>query len=67
MSVDEHSQADSDLLNDVVDVDDDEPPKLTGKEASQHMLDMRRKIEDRLERRRLKDQLGFDDLSELDF
>lgn len=67
MSVDEDSQTDSDLLNDVIDVDDDEQPKLTGKEASQHMLEMRRKIEDRLERRRLKDQLGFDDLLELDF
>lgn len=69
MSVDvEHSQTDSDLLNDVsLDIDDDEQPKLTGKEASQHMLDMRRKIEDRLERRRLKEQLGFDDFSELDF
>lgn len=69
MSVDvEHSQTDSDLLSDVsLDIDDDEQPKLTGKEASQHMLDMRRKIEDRLERRRLKEQLGFDDFSELDF
>src|SRR5690606_12116453 len=67
MSVDEHSPADADLLNDVIDIDDDEQPKLTGKEASQHMLEMRRKIEDRLERRRLKEQLGFDDLSELDF
>lgn len=67
MSVDEHSPADTDLLNDVIDIDDDEQPKLTGKEASQHMLEMRRKIEDRLERRRLKEQLGFDDFSELDF
>ncbi|MBE8718692.1 PA3496 family putative envelope integrity protein [Cellvibrio polysaccharolyticus] len=64
MTVDvEHSQSDSDLLNDVsIDVDDDEQPKLSGKEASQHTLEMRRKIEDRLERRRLKEQLGFDDL-----
>lgn len=69
MSVDvADSQADSDLLNDSsMDIDDDEQPKLTAKEASQHVLEMRRKIEDRLERRRLKDQLGFDDLSELDF
>ncbi len=69
MTVDvEHSQADADLLNDVgLDMDDEEPAKLTGREASQHVLDMRRKIEDRLERRRLKEQLGFDDLSELDF
>jgi hypothetical protein len=69
MSVDvADSQADADLISDVgLDIDDDEQPKLTGKEASQHMLEMRRKIEDRLERRRLKEQLGFDDLSELDF
>lgn len=67
MSVDVE-QTDSDLLNDVsAEVDDDEQPKLTAKETSQHTLDMRRKIEDRLERLRLKDQLGFDDLSELDF
>jgi hypothetical protein len=68
MSVDvADSQVDSDLISDVgLDIDDDEQPKLTGKEASQHMLEMRRKIEDRLERRRLKEQLGFDDLSGLD-
>lgn len=68
MSVDvEHSQTDSDLLNDVsLDLEDDEPAKLSGKEASQHTLEMRRKIEDRLERRRLKEQLGYD-LDDLDF
>jgi len=67
MSVDDQADNDSDLLNDVIDMDDDEQPKLTGKEASQHMLEMRRKIEDRLERQRLKDQLGFDDFSDLEF
>jgi hypothetical protein len=67
MSVDDQADTDSDLLNDVMDMDDDEQPKLTGKEASQHMLEMRRKIEDRLERQRLKDQLGFDDFSDLEF
>jgi hypothetical protein len=69
MTVDvEHSQTDADLLADAsLDIDEDEPTKLTGREASQHMLEMRRKIEDRLERRRLKEQLGFDDLSDLDF
>lgn len=63
MSVDVESQ-DSDLIGDGnIEIDDEEAtPKLTGKEASQHTLEMRRKIEDRLERRRLKDQLGFDDL-----
>jgi hypothetical protein len=30
-------------------------------------LEMRRKIEDRLERRRIKEQLGYDDISDLDF
>jgi ElaB/YqjD/DUF883 family membrane-anchored ribosome-binding protein len=68
MSVDVESQ-DSDLINDVsIEIDDEEAtPKLTGKEASQHTLEMRRKIEDRLERRRIKDQLGYDDISGLDF
>jgi hypothetical protein len=65
MSVDvEHAQPDNDLLD--MDIDDDEQPKLNGKEVSQHMLEMRRKIEDRLERRRIKDLLGCDDLWELD-
>jgi hypothetical protein len=51
-----------------IETDDEEAtPKLTGKEASQHTLEMRRKIEDRLERRRIKDQLGYDDISDLDF
>ena len=68
MSVDvDHSQ-DTDLISDAIDSDDDTPtPKLTGKEASQHTLEMRRKLEDRLERKRIKDQLGYDDISDLDF
>ena len=68
MSVDVESP-DTDLMSDVSTETDDEEatPKLTGKEASQHTLEMRRKIEDRLERRRIKDQLGYDDLSDLDF
>jgi hypothetical protein len=68
MSVDVESP-DTDLISDVsIEVDDEEAtPKLTGKEASQHTLEMRRKIEDRLERRRIKDQLGYDDISDLDF
>lgn len=68
MSVDVES-SDSDLMNDVsIETDEEEAaPKLTAKEASQHTLEMRRKIEDRLERRRIKDQLGYDDLSDLDF
>lgn len=47
MSVDVDSQ-DTDLIGDNVEIDDDEAtPKLTGKEANQHTLEMRRKIEDR--------------------
>ena len=68
MSVDVESP-DTDLMNDgSIETDDEEAtPKLTGKEASQHTLEMRRKIEDRQERRRIKDQLGYDDISDLDF
>jgi len=68
MSVDvDHSQ-DSDLISDAgIDMDDEVAPKLTGKEASQHTLEMRRKLEDRLERKRIKDQLGYGDVSDLDF
>ena len=68
MSVDVDSQ-DADIIGDAsIDLDDDEAsPKLTGKEASQYTLEMRRKIEDRLERRRMKDQLGYGDYSDLEF
>jgi hypothetical protein len=68
MSVDvDHSQ-DSDLISDAsIEAEEEVTPKLTGKEASQHSLEMRRKLEDRLERRRIKDQLGYDDISDLDF
>ncbi len=68
MSVDVESP-DTDLMSDAsIETDEEEAtPKLTGKEASQHTLEMRRKIEDRLERRRIKDQLGYDDISDLDF
>ncbi len=63
----DHSQ-DSDLVADTsLDAEDDVSPKLTGKEATQYTLEMRRKLEDRLERKRIKDQLGFDGLSDLDF
>jgi hypothetical protein len=63
----DHSQ-DSDLINDSsIDAEDEVTPKLTGKEASQYTLEMRRKLEDRLERKRIKDQLGYDGLSDLDF
>ena len=68
MAVDVDHPQDSDLISDTnIDIDDEAAPKLTGKEASQHTLEMRRKLEDRLERKRLKDQLGYDDISDLDF
>lgn len=68
MSVDVEPQ-EADLIGDVsIEIEDEEAtPKLTGKEASQHTLEMRRKIEDRLERRRIKDQLGYGDFSDLEF
>jgi hypothetical protein len=68
MSVDVEPQ-DADLISDaIIEIEDEEAaPKLTGKEASQHTLEMRRKIEDRLERRRIKDELGYGDFSDLDF
>ncbi len=65
----DHSDDDTDFLVELpseADNDEEQAPKLTGKEANQHILDMRRKIEDRLERRRLKEELGCDDLWELD-
>ncbi|MDO3383555.1 PA3496 family putative envelope integrity protein [Gilvimarinus algae] len=37
------------------------------KDSNQRQLEMRRRLEDRLERRRLRDELGCDDLWELDF
>ena len=68
MSVDVDNSQDSDLIRDTdLDAEDQITPKLTGKEASQHTLDMRRKLEDRLERKRIKEQLGYDGLSDLDF
>lgn len=68
MAVDVESQ-DADLMGEAsIEIEDDEAtPKLTGKEASQHTLEMRRKIEDRLERRRIKEQLGYGDFSDLEF
>lgn len=62
----DHSQ-DSDLINDAaIDAEEEVTPKLTGKEASQHTLEMRRKLEDRLERKRIKDLLGYDVLADQD-
>jgi hypothetical protein len=68
MPVDVDHPQDSDLITDTgAEVEEDVAPKLTGKEASQHTLEIRRKLEDRLERKRLKDQLGFDDVKDVEF
>jgi hypothetical protein len=68
MSVDVDPSQDLETINDVsIEAEDDVSPKLTGKEASQHTLEMRRKLEDRLERKRIKEQLGYDGLSDLSF
>ncbi|MDO3385267.1 hypothetical protein QWI17_05370 [Gilvimarinus sp. SDUM040013] len=40
---------------------------LSHKDQQKLQLDMRRRLEERLERRRLQDQLGCDDLRELDY
>lgn len=70
MAVDiDHSDSDIDYLPGMpVEADNDEDaPKLSGKETNQQILNLRRRIEDRLERRRLKEELGCDDLWELDY
>jgi len=65
MSVDDD---DSFLVDDVDDSSAEaEPLKMSVKDSNQHQLAMRRKLEDRLERRRLRDELGCDDLWELGF
>ncbi|HEY7884891.1 MAG TPA: hypothetical protein VIC08_08110 [Cellvibrionaceae bacterium] len=46
---------------------DAEPLKMSVKDSNQYQLEMRRKLEDRLERRRLRDELGCEDLWELGF
>lgn len=65
----EHTDTDTEYLPDMpLEADNDEDsPKLSGKESNQQILNMRRRIEDRLERQRLKDELGCDDLWELDY
>lgn len=56
--------------NEVHDLDDDDTEvsePLSSKDNQKHQLEMRRRLEDRLERRRLRDELGCDDLWELDY
>jgi hypothetical protein len=69
MSVDvDHSQ-DADLISEssLETEDDESTPKLSVKEVNAQTLETRRKLEDRLERRRIKDELGFDDYDRIDF
>ncbi|MBK8187313.1 MAG: hypothetical protein IPK77_08775 [Cellvibrio sp.] len=67
MSVDvDHSQ-DADLISETSLEDDESTPKLSAKEVNAQTLETRRKLEDRLERRRIKDALGFDDYDKIDF
>lgn len=67
MSVDvDHSQ-DADLISETSLEDDESTPKLSAKEVNAQTLETRRKLEDRLERRRIKDALGFDDYDQIDF
>ncbi|BFM21629.1 PA3496 family putative envelope integrity protein [Gilvimarinus japonicus] len=61
MSVDHD---DDTLLDDDVDSD---TSITTAKENSLRQLAIRRQLEDRLERRRLKDELGCDELWELGY
>ena len=58
----------TDFLEDLPDTadNDEDVPKLSHRESNQQLLNLRRKIEDRLERKRLRDELGCDDLGELD-
>lgn len=56
--------------NEVHDLDGDDTEvsePLSSKDNQKHQLEMRRRLEDRLERRRLRDELGCDDLWELDY
>lgn len=67
MSVDvDHSQ-DADLISETSVDDDESTPKLSAKEVNAQTLETRRKLEDRLERRRIKDELGFDDYDDIKF
>ena len=63
MSVDHD---DDTLLEDDRDLDS-ATPVATAKESNLRQLTIRRQLEDRLERRRLRDQLGCDDLWELGY
>jgi len=68
MSVDvDHSQ-DADLISETsLETDEESTPKLSTKEVNAQTLETRRKLEDRLERRRIKNELGLDDYDNIDF
>ena len=63
-----NTEKETDFLEDMPDRanNDEELPKLSHRESNQQLLNLRRKIEDRLERKRLREELGCDDLWELD-
>ena len=63
-----NTEKETNFLEDVPDTanNDEDLPKLSHRESNQQLLNLRRKIEDRLERKRLRDELGCDDLWELD-
>jgi len=63
-----NTEKETDFLEDMPDTadNDEQLPKLSPRESNQQLLNLRRKIEDRLERKRLREELGCDDLWELD-
>jgi len=63
-----NTEKDTDFLEDMPDTADNDEnlPKMSHRESNLQLLNLRRKIEDRLERKRLREELGCDDLWELD-
>ncbi|WP_020208110.1 PA3496 family putative envelope integrity protein [Gilvimarinus chinensis] len=54
------------FMDDEIESEKAETVPAHSKDNSQRQLEMRRRLEDRLERRRLRDELGFDDMWELE-
>lgn len=53
---------DDDTFMDVQEKDPVQEQPVSIKDSNQRQLEMRRRLEDRLEKRRLRDELGFDEL-----
>ncbi|MCP8899387.1 PA3496 family putative envelope integrity protein [Gilvimarinus xylanilyticus] len=53
---------DDDTLMDLQEQDRAQEQPVSIKDSNQRQLEMRRRLEDRLEKRRLRDELGFDEL-----